>query len=160
MVTTTGRPHVGLAKLVGSGDRIALATLPFLVAGAVLNVLYPSAFAVGGPGTALRAISIALLVPGVTIWIWSVVLILIRVPRVELITDGPYHLMKHPLYTGVALLVLPWVGFLVNTWLGAAIGIILYLASRTFSPSEEAELARTFGRRWQEYRRAVTLPWL
>ena len=30
--------------------------------------------------------------------------------------------MKHPLYTIVALLVLPWIGFLLNTWLGALIG--------------------------------------
>jgi Isoprenylcysteine carboxyl methyltransferase (ICMT) family. len=47
------------------------------------------------------------LIPGVTIWIWSVVLILTKVPRGELITSGPYALVKHPIYTGVALLVLP-----------------------------------------------------
>jgi protein-S-isoprenylcysteine O-methyltransferase Ste14 len=33
--------------------------------------------------------------------------------------------VKHPLYTGVAFLVLPWLGFLFNSWLGAAIGVIL-----------------------------------
>jgi hypothetical protein len=38
--------------------------------------------------------------------------------------------MKHPLYTAVALLVVPWLGFLLDTWLGAVIGEGLYLASR------------------------------
>jgi protein-S-isoprenylcysteine O-methyltransferase Ste14 len=46
-----------------------------------------------------------------------------KVPRRELITNGPYAIVKHPLYTGVALLVLPWIGFISNTWLGAVIGV-------------------------------------
>lgn len=61
---------------------------------------------------------------------WLVVLILSRVPRGQLITTGPFTLVKHPLYTGVALLVLPWAGFLLDTWLGAALGSILYVATR------------------------------
>jgi protein-S-isoprenylcysteine O-methyltransferase Ste14 len=77
-----------------------------------------------------------------------------------LITRGPYALVKHPLYTGVALLVLPWGGFLLNTWLGAVLGVVVYCGSRMFSPSEESELARTFGPAWDDYRRNVRIPWL
>jgi protein-S-isoprenylcysteine O-methyltransferase Ste14 len=68
--------------------------------------------------------------------------------------------VKHPLYTAVALLVLPWVGFLLDTWLGAVIGAVLYLASRMFASAEEAELSKTFGRAWQDYTRSVRLGWL
>jgi len=85
-----------LKVLVGSGDRIILLTLPFLIIGLVLNILYPSAFHVGGPPTSLKVISIIILVPAVIIWIWSVFLILTRVPKNELITYGPYSLVKHP----------------------------------------------------------------
>jgi len=149
-----------LKVLVGSGDRIGLLTLPFLIIGLILNILFPSAFHVGGPPIALKVISIILLIPGVTIWIWSVVLILTKVPKKELITNGPYSLVKHPLYTGVALLVLPWIGFLFNTWLGALIGVILYIGSRIFAPEEEAELSKTFGTAWDEYCNKVKIPWL
>jgi protein-S-isoprenylcysteine O-methyltransferase Ste14 len=89
-----------------------------------------------------------------------VALILRKVPRGELITNGPYAIVKHPLYTGVALLVLPWVGFLFNTWLGAVIGIILYIGSRIFAPAEEAALSKTFGVAWDEYCNTVKIPWL
>ena len=106
-----------LEALVGSGKRIGLLTVPFLIIGVILNALIPSFFNVGGPSFALEVISISVLIPGVTIWIWSVVLILTKVPKKELIVEGPYSLVKHPLYTGVALLVLPWAGFLLNTWL-------------------------------------------
>jgi protein-S-isoprenylcysteine O-methyltransferase Ste14 len=149
-----------LKALVGSGDKIVLLALPFLTVGVILNIAFPSLFGVGGPPRLLRVISIMILVPGVAVWVWSVALILIQVPRGELITAGPYALVKHPLYTGVAFLVLPWLGFLFNTWLGAAIGIVLYVGSRMFSPEEERLLARTFGGAWDEYRRRVKIPWL
>lgn len=98
----------------------------------------PSLFAVVGPFVVLRAISILVLIPGVIGWAWSVVLILTRVPQRRLIIEGPYAWVKHPLYTGVAFLVLPWIGFLFNTWLGVVIGIALYVGSRVFSPEGHA----------------------
>lgn len=147
-------------ELVGSGDRIGLRTMPFLAVGVVLNVLFPSVFRVGGPPAWLKAISIVVLVPGIVVWAWSVILILAKVPKKELITTGPYALVKHPLYTGVAFLALPWAGFLLDTWLGVAIGIVLYIGARLFSPEEEKALARTFGAAWDEYGRQVRIPWL
>ena len=149
-----------LKRLVGSGDKIGLFALPFLLAGIVLNAVYPSAFHVGGPPVALQVISVVVLIPGLTIWGWSVVLILRRVPRAELIVNGPYSVVKHPLYTGVALMVLPWIGFIFNTWLGAVVGSIMYIGSRIFAPAEEAELSATFGATWDEYQDTVRIPWL
>jgi protein-S-isoprenylcysteine O-methyltransferase Ste14 len=133
---------VNIRALVGSGDRIGLVTLPFLVVGVVLNI----------------ALSVLVLLVGVVNWAWCVYLLLIKVPRRELITNGPYAVVKHPLYTGAALLVLPWLGFLLNTWIGAAIGIVLYVASRMFAPAEEVELAQTFGPLWDAHTAEVKLP--
>ena len=149
-----------LTELVGVGDKIGLLILPFLTGGLILNILFPRLFSVGGPPPALKVISMIALIPGVTIWLWSVVLILTKARDGELITGGPYALVKHPLYTGVALLVLPWLGFLLNTWLGALLGIVLYVGSRMFSHEEEEELARTFGAAWEDYCRKVAIPWL
>lgn len=151
---------ISLRTLVGSGDKIGLLTLPFIVIGLVLNLLFPAWFKVGGPSLVLKVISIILLVPGITIWLWSVVLILTKVPQKQLITSGPYALVKHPLYTGVSLLVLPWVGFLLNTWLGALIGAVLYIGSRLFASAEETDLSKTFGQSWDAYCKKVLIPWL
>ena len=149
-----------LKALVGNGEKIGLLVLPVLAIGLILNILFPSAFSVGGPPAFLRLFSVAVLIPGVVVWIWSVVLILTKVPKKQLITSGPYALVKHPLYTGVALLVLPWVGFLLNTWLGALVGITLYAGSRMFAPREEQELSKAFGAAWVNYAGAVRIPWL
>lgn len=149
-----------LRELVGAGDRIGLVTGPVIVIGVIANIAMPAVFRVGGPPEALRWTSAVILVAGVVVWAWSVLLILTRVPRHELITSGPYAVVRHPLYTGVALLVLPWAGFLLDTWLGLAIGLVLYGASRIFAPREEEELAATFGPAWQHYRENVLIPWL
>lgn len=149
-----------LKALVGSGDKMMLLTSPFLAIGLVLNILAPSVFDVGGPSAVLKAVSIIMLIPGVTIWAWSVILVLTKVPKKELITNGPYALVKHPIYTGVSLLVLPWAGFLFNTWLGTVIGAVLYIGSRIYAPEEEENLSKTFGAAWDEYRKKVKIPWL
>ena len=96
---------------------------------------------------------------GIAIWIWTVVLILTKVPRGELITSGPFAWVKHPLYTSLALLVLPWVGFLLDSWLGLVLGIVLYVAARVMAQAEEADLSERFGTRWDAYVMGVKMPW-
>jgi lipopolysaccharide export LptBFGC system permease protein LptF len=59
-----------LRALVGSGDRIGLFTLPFVIVGLILNIAFLSLFDAGGPSTILQVISVVLLVAGATIWIW------------------------------------------------------------------------------------------
>lgn len=154
------RLRPALKDLVGSGDRIVLFTLPFVIVGVGLNIAFPNVFGVGGPPALLQFISIVVLALGVAIWLWSAALILLHVPRGELITSGPYALVKHPIYTSVGLLVLPALGLLLNTWLGAAVGIALYVGSRLFAPAEERELARKFGGEWERYAAHVTIAWL
>ncbi len=151
---------MNLKDLVGSGDKLGLFTLPFIVIGIGLNILFPKFFSVGGPPPILQIISIIVLIPGVVIWLWTVYLILTVVPKKKLITNGPYVLVRHPLYVGVALLVIPWVGFLLNSWIGIVIGGALYYASRLYAPAEEKLLSKTFGAYWEEYKAKVLIPWL
>ena len=153
-------PGLRLGALIGSGDRIGAFVLPFVLVGVALNIAFPEAFSVGGPPPWLRAVSAVVLAAGVVVWAWSVLLILTKVRAGELVTTGPYSLVKHPLYTSVALLVLPCLGFLLGTWLGALIGVALYVASRLFAPAEEADLSGQFGPEWAAYCRRVKVPWL
>lgn len=155
-----GAQRVTLKELVGSGDRIALFAAPFVMLGVILQVAYPSLVEVGGPPAWLRVVSLVVSIVGVVVWLWSVVLILTKARRRELITTGPFALVRHPLYTSVSLLVLPWLGFLLDTWLGAAIGLVMYVASRRYAPAEDAVLSDTFGATWDGYAASVKLPWL
>jgi protein-S-isoprenylcysteine O-methyltransferase Ste14 len=149
-----------LKTLVGSGDKLGLLALPFIVIGIGLNIWRPGWFSVGGPMLWLKILSIIVLIPGIIIWAWSVYLILTKIPAKKLITSGPYSLVKHPLYTGVALLVLPWVGFLCNSWLGLIIGAAFFAGRMLFAPEEEKLLSNEFGTEWETYKKEVAIPWL
>jgi protein-S-isoprenylcysteine O-methyltransferase Ste14 len=143
--------NMKLGVLVGSGRQTALLAFPFLVVGTALNVLRPTWFAVGGPPLALSIVSAVVLSAGMVVWAWSVY---------QLITGGPYAVMKHPLYTGAVLLVLPWLGFLCNSWLGVVVGGVLYAGCRLYAPAEEKMLSQIFGPAWHEYSNGVVVPWL
>ena len=149
-----------LNALAGNARKIGLLTLPLMIAGISLNIIFPDFFIVNDSSGSLFWISLLLLIFGIINWIWTVSLILKKIPKKQLITTGPYAIVKHPLYVGVALLVLPWVGFIFNTWLGVVLGIIVYIGSRMFSPEEEKLLSRTFGVEWEEYSKKVMLPWV
>ena len=101
------RPRLRLGALIGSGDRIGAFVLPFVLVGVALNIAFPEAFSVGRTPLWLQAVSAFVLAVGVAVWAWSVLLILTKVRAGELVTTGPYLLVKHPLYTSVAVLVLP-----------------------------------------------------
>lgn len=149
-----------LKTLLGSGDRIMFFTAPFVVAAVILVIADPTMLRVDSPPAWLDALAVVALIVGLTIWAWSVLLIVTNVPKGRLITSGPYAWMKHPLYTAVALLVLPAAGVLLGTWLGVLIGAGLYIGSRLFAPAEEAALAEAFGESWREYSSHVKLGWL
>jgi protein-S-isoprenylcysteine O-methyltransferase Ste14 len=148
-----------IKALVGAGDRIALWAAPFAIAGLVANLVWPAVFRVGSGGAAL-AVGIVLLLAGVPLWLASVALIVVCVPKGQLITRGPFALVLHPLYTSVALLVLPGCGLVLGSWLGLAVGAILYASTRLFAPREERELAVRFPADYAAYRQGVLLPWL
>jgi protein-S-isoprenylcysteine O-methyltransferase Ste14 len=149
-----------LDSLVGSGRKIGLFTLPFLIVGILLNILFVEFFMVNDTSGLLFWISIFFLLIGFINWVWTVVLILTKIPRKQLITTGPYAIVKHPLYVGVALLILPWAGLMLNTWLGVVLGIVVYIGSRIFSPEEEQLLSSIFGIEWGNYSKKVMLPWV
>jgi protein-S-isoprenylcysteine O-methyltransferase Ste14 len=125
----------------------------------VANILWPPAFRMGF-GAAGRTVGIVCVVIGVPLWLTSVVQILVSVPKGKLITGGPFALMLHPLYTSVAILVIPGCALLCDSWLGFALGLILYLSARLFAPSEERDLAARFPLDYPAYRKRVILPWL
>jgi len=150
---------VNIKPLLGSGDRIMLATLPFAVLGIVLNIIHPELFHthLGSAGIILGWVFLAV---GIPMWFASVALIVIHVPRGELITTGPFAVVAHPLYTSVALLVIPGTGFLLDTWVGLIIGLVLYMFSRIYAVLEEKKLEEAFPTTYQSYRDKIVFPWL
>lgn len=150
---------MSIKTLVGTGDRIIELSLPFTFVGVSANLLWPHVFAMN---FALRGliVGIFLLLVGAPVWAIAFAQMLRNVPRGRLMTSGPYALMLHPLYSSIAVFVIPGLGLLFNTWLGFAVGAILYLGLRVYAPYEERVLLATFGGEYLSYRSSVMFPWL
>jgi protein-S-isoprenylcysteine O-methyltransferase Ste14 len=150
---------MNIKQLAGAGDKIIGFTLPFALAGIILNVLYPQWF-IMNTGLIGVIVGSVLLGLGVPFWLISVVQMLKYVPQNKLITKGPFLAVMHPIYTSVALLVIPGLTFIFDTWLGLLIGAILYIISRIFRGQEDKKLANFFTKEYEIYRSKVIIPWL
>jgi protein-S-isoprenylcysteine O-methyltransferase Ste14 len=129
-----------LSILIFSGSPSARMALPVAVSGCVL--------AVAGAALVLR--SRAELGPA-----WSFV------PQADqgtsLVTTGPYHLVRHPIYLGLALLALGE-ALAFGSW--PALVVVLFGIVPTFAWRARAEdklLERTFGERYAVYRQRTRM---
>lgn len=73
----------------------------------------------------------------------------------KLVTEGPYNVVRNPIYTGMFGMLLAS-GFAVSHWLGLSIAIVVF-AIGTFIRvrSEEKLLREAFGAEFDEYARKV-----
>jgi len=148
-----------IKTLIGAGDKTMAFTLPFALAGIILNILYPQIFLLNY-GLVSIITGIVFLALGIPFWLAAVVQMIQYVPKNRLITKGPFSILLHPIYTSVAILIIPGLGFIFSSWVGAAIGVILYIISRIFRVREEQKLNGIFGTEYQAYRLNVLIPWL
>jgi protein-S-isoprenylcysteine O-methyltransferase Ste14 len=120
---------------------------------------------IGARPTALTiVIGGALILAGETLRLWAASFIgphsrgtTLRAPR--LVTEGPYALMRHPLYAGNGLVC---AGLLVFSgaflpWLPLVFIPAFLVQYALFMAREERFLAAEWGREWKEYRAGASL---
>jgi protein-S-isoprenylcysteine O-methyltransferase Ste14 len=72
--------------------------------------------------------------------------------RHQLVTIGPYHWMRHPLYTGAIALFVS-IGLMAVNWFIVLWAVVALIAVRlVVIPREEAQLVATFGDAYRRYR--------
>jgi protein-S-isoprenylcysteine O-methyltransferase Ste14 len=68
----------------------------------------------------------------------------------KLSTSGPYHWVRHPLYTVGSMLFISF-GMMADNWFIAALGVLAFIAMAKRTPQEEANLIEKFGDEYREY---------
>lgn len=148
----------------GSGYVIML-LLPLGIAGAyAATVVFPQG-QIEGPRTPLLTAALVMIWGGMIFRLWAVLTLgrffrtIVRVhDDHQLITKGPYRMLRHPSYTG-ALATLAGFGLAMGNWLSLvlAIGLPLIAFLRRIQV-EEAALAGRFGDAfWEQKRRSWAL---
>lgn len=125
----------------------------FLIGAAVLIL----SILLGGPKIyiSLNAAIIsfcALMVPYIAITWWSILSVSQGVKNQELITSGPYGLVRNPMYAAIIFILNPALGILFRSWLLILAVIPIYFIWRRCVISEESgSLAAKFGAAHDEY---------
>jgi len=74
-------------------------------------------------------------------------------PRHQLVTEGPYRWVRHPLYT-VAIALFVSIALMAANWFMASWTVVTVMALRlVVIPREEAHLVAMFGDAYRQYRR-------
>jgi protein-S-isoprenylcysteine O-methyltransferase Ste14 len=76
-----------------------------------------------------------------------------------LVTDGVYHISRHPMYLGMALLLCGIAMLLGSLSPFLVLPVFIVAMECRFISAEEAMLEKRFGDQWQQYRKA-TRRWL
>ncbi len=84
---------------------------------------------------------------------WSLAARLIEGHR--LVTEGPYRVVRNPIYTGMFGMLLA-TGLAVSHWIGLLVAVAVFAIGTAIRVrSEEKLLREAFGREFEEYARAV-----
>jgi protein-S-isoprenylcysteine O-methyltransferase Ste14/pimeloyl-ACP methyl ester carboxylesterase len=138
---------------------LAFLALPGLVAFAIpLLIAWPRA-----REGSFNALALILLVPGTTLLLWCVRDFLVSGkgtlapwdPPRNLVVSGPYRYSRNPMYVGVSLVLWGW-AIAFGSWALVLYALIVMVAFHVrVLVNEEPYLARTHGRRWDDYRARV-----
>jgi protein-S-isoprenylcysteine O-methyltransferase Ste14/pimeloyl-ACP methyl ester carboxylesterase len=110
-----------------------------------------------------NALALVLLIPGVALLLWCVRDFFVAGkgtlapwdPPRNLVSSGPYRVSRNPMYVGVSLILLGWaLAFRSSSLLLYAFVVMAAFHVRVVV-NEEPYLARTHGRRWDDYRARV-----
>src|SRR5262245_57400909 len=112
---------------------------------------------------AFNPLALVLLVPGITLLVWCVRDFFVTGkgtlapwdPPRNLVSSGPYRYSRNPMYVGVSLILWGW-AIAFGSWALVFYALIVMTAFHVrVLLNEEPYLARTHGRRWDDYRSRV-----
>jgi protein-S-isoprenylcysteine O-methyltransferase Ste14 len=142
-------------NIFGQGIRIMLFTAPAAAGAVWAHLRRPDLVGLPLPGGVLVPLGVALLLLGLGFWLTAIVQLLIGFPRGRLVTSGAYGVCRNPIYSSIALLVLPGLSLASRTWAYLVVAAVLVLGVSIFIPREERDLLRVFGDEYRRYTERV-----
>ena len=138
-------------NIVGQGGKIILFMLPSLIAAIWVHKYLPGVAALPESIRFIRPLGYLLLLPGLILWGSAVIQLLMGFSNGRLVTTGAYGVVRNPIYSSVTFFILPAVALLTLTWVYLIVSVFLYVGVMIFIGTEERQLAKSFGREYQDY---------
>ena len=137
----------------GSGPKIGRIALPYLAVTIALTLIFPTVFKFGeGLKNYMLIAGIVFLGLGLILYGLTVRSLLRGIKETRLVTTGLYRYCQNPLYAVIMLLIIPGIGFLMNSWLVLTTPILGYVIFKKFITQEYNEMTDVFGEEYKRYK--------
>lgn len=138
-------------NIVGEGWKIMLFALPSLIAAILIHNYFPQAAALPDSVGFIRPAGSLLMILGLIFWASAVFQLVTGFSRGKLVTSGAYGIVRNPIYSSVALFILPAIAMITLTWVYLIPSVFLYAGVTIFIGREEEQLKKAFGREYETY---------
>jgi len=142
-------------SIVGQGGKIILFMLPSLMAAILVQTYFPRIAALPESIGWIKPLGYILLLLGLILWGSAVFQLMTGFSKGRLVTTGAYGVVRNPIYSSVTFFILPAVALLTLTWVYFVVSVFLYAGVMIFIGKEEKQLAKAFGREYEDYRARV-----
>ena len=115
--------------------------------------MYPGLFRIRGiPFLLLASLASSLVLVGIVIYIIALRKFNQGYRQGELVTHGPFAVVRHPIYAAWILLICPGIILFFQSWLMLMLPVIAYISFKAFIHQEDRYLEDQFGKAYQDYR--------
>ncbi len=140
----------------GIGPRIVEATLAYVIVAGAATYAWPGVCMTNLPSFGfVIAAGVLLVALGVTLWLAGVIAVMRAYDRDELVTSGVFGLVRHPVYAGWIVLILPGLSLLSGSWPLLFTPFVAAGMFRALIHREDAYLEQRFGQRYLDYKDRV-----
>ena len=140
----------------GIGPEFSIITVLSGVLTGWLTSLYPDWFVITCiPHWVLIMIGIVLLLTGTVIYVHSLRIFNRGYRKEQLVMNGPYSGVRHPIYAAWILLICPGTVLFFRSWLMLLVPLVAYISFKTSIHKEDDYLKNKFGQTYSDYRSKV-----
>lgn len=138
-------------NIIGQGGKIIFFFLPSLIAAILVHAFLPRFAALPAVFGVIKPLGYVFLLCGLILWASAVIQLLTGFSKGKLVTTGAYGVVRNPIYSSVAIFILPAVTLLTQTWVYLIVSIFLYAGVMIFIGTEERQLTQAFGKDYEGY---------
>jgi len=121
-----------------------------------LTRLFPDEFVISCiPYWILIVLGVGFLVVGIVIYVYSLRIFNRGYRKQQLVTSGPYSVVRHPIYATWILLICPGFILLFRSWLMFLVSVVAYISFKAYIHKEDDYLKNKFGQAYSDYRSKV-----
>jgi protein-S-isoprenylcysteine O-methyltransferase Ste14 len=141
--------------MVGQGGRIMPFALPSFIAAVWVHAYLPHIAALPRILTLVKPVGYLWFLLGLLLSGAARVQLRIGFSQGKLVTTGVYGIVRNPIYSSMTFFILPAIALIALTWFYFVVSVFVYVGVIIFIGKEEEQLAKVFGKEYEDYKARV-----